>query len=109
MTTLTTSSAPSSVITTDDGCFERDVLQQEKVALVEFGGTWCPPCRAMEPTLAALARDRPDVAVVTVNVDDNPVVTQRYGVRSLPTLIVFQGGRPVGQLVGAQKRAALEK
>jgi thioredoxin 1 len=93
---------------TDELHFDRDVRSAPQV-LVTFTGTWCPPCHALKPTLEALARERADVLVLTVDVDAQQGVAQRYGVRSIPTLLLFREGRPVSQRVGNQSRAALEQ
>ncbi len=93
---------------TDDVHFDADVASAPLV-LVKFGGTWCPPCRALEPTLDALVRDRADVTVLSVDVDTEQAVSQRFGVRSIPTMILFRQGKPAGQLVGNQPRASIEK
>lgn len=93
--------------TTDDSRFDADVSSAPLV-LVEFGGAWCPPCRALTPTLEALAKERPDTPVLYVDVDENQAVTRRFGVRSIPTLIAFRNGKATGQLVGAVPRRKIE-
>lgn len=108
---MTTNSSPASSRPhprrTDDASFARDVAAAPLV-LVKFAGTWCPPCRALQPTLDALARDRADLLVLSVDVDDNQTLAQEYEVRSVPTLVAFRGGRPIGRLVGNQPRARIE-
>lgn len=93
---------------TDDQHFDADVASSPLV-LVKFTGTWCPPCRALQPTLEKLAAERADVLVLTVDVDEEQQVAQRYGVRGVPTLLAFRDGKPVGQLIGAHPRANIEK
>ena len=86
---------------TGDG-FDRDVLQAEGLVLVDFWATWCPPCRRLAPTLDTLAADYEGrLTVAKVDVDENPELAQRYGVQSIPTLILFRGGRPVDKRLGA--------
>ena len=77
--------------------------------LVDFTATWCPPCRVLKPTVAALASEyQGRVKVAEINVDDNPATAEQYGIRSMPTLLFFKQGRVVGQMVGAVPRARLE-
>jgi thioredoxin 1 len=97
----------SSLQSTDDAHFDAE-LAAWPLVLVELSGTWCPPCRAMQPILLALARERPGLRVLTIDVDSNQAVARRLGVRSVPTFIVFRDGQPVGQLVGACSRRKLE-
>ena len=92
---------------TDDSKFEADVSSSPLV-LVKFTGQWCPPCRALEPVLEKLSEERRDVLVLSVDVDENQQVSQRFGVRSVPTLIAFKKGRPSGQLVGAMPRRMID-
>jgi len=82
--------------------FDREVLQAEGLVLVDFWAAWCPPCRRLAPTLDALAADyQGRVSVTKVDVDANPELAQRYGVQSIPTLILFRGGRAVDKRLGA--------
>jgi thioredoxin 1 len=108
---MTTISSPNSSRPqprrTDDASFDADVAAAPLV-LVKFAGTWCPPCRALQPTLDAIARDRDDVLVLSVDVDDSQALAQKFGVRSVPTLVAFRDGRAIGQLVGNQPRARIE-
>lgn len=92
---------------THDARFDADVNAAPTV-LVAFSGHWCPPCRLLEPTLAALAKDRADVKVLELDADENQATAQRYQVRALPTLFLFRGGRVVGQRVGNQSRRQLD-
>lgn len=92
---------------TDDSKFDADISSSPLV-LVKFTGQWCPPCRALEPVLEKLSEERRDVLVLSVDVDENQQVSQRYGVRSVPTLIAFKKGRPSGQLVGAMPRRMID-
>ncbi len=90
-----------------DATFATDVLQSEKPVLVDFWATWCGPCKKLAPVLEEIAAEQSDVTFVKLNVDDNPDTARDYQVMSLPTLILFQGGKPVKQIVGAKKKAAL--
>ncbi|WP_224367281.1 thioredoxin [Hyalangium versicolor] len=88
-----------------DGDFSKEVLESDKPVLVDFWATWCAPCRAIAPTVEALAKELDGkVKFTKVNVDDNQQTAQDYGIRSIPTLLVFKGGKVVGQLVGAAPR-----
>ncbi len=92
----------------DDG-FGREVLEAEVPVLVEFTARWCPPCRALAPVLEGLAAAHEGrLKVVAVDVDESQATAERWGVRSLPTTLLFRGGRVVQQLVGAVPRAKLE-
>ena len=97
-----------------DATFESAVLKSETPVLIDFWATWCAPCKAIAPTLEELAKDyEGKVKIVKMNVDDNPSTPGKYGVRGIPTLILFKGGEIVDQLVGAipknQIQALVEK
>lgn len=90
--------------------FETQVLQSDVPVLVDFWAPWCPPCRAIAPTLDALAEEYQGKAkIVKIDVDDEPEVASRYGVSSIPALMLFKGGSQVGQLVGAHPKATISK
>jgi thioredoxin 1 len=91
----------------DDAHFEAEVLEAERPVLVDFTAAWCPPCRVMKPVLAELAGERDDVRFVQLDVDANAATAARYGVMSMPTFMVFQGGEPVLTLVGARPKRRL--
>jgi thioredoxin 1 len=93
---------------TDDN-FESEILQSKTVALVDFWAVWCGPCRQIAPSVEALATEyKGKLKVGKMNVDDHQNVPQKYGIRSIPTLLVFKGGEVVGQIIGAVPRAKLE-
>jgi thioredoxin 1 len=85
-------------LTADD--FDARALAAGQVAVVDFWAPWCPPCRALAPSIEALAEERADVLVGKVNVDDHPAIAERYGIRSIPTVIVFRGGEVAEMSVG---------
>ena len=89
--------------------FERDVLQAEGLVLVDFWATWCPPCRRLAPVVDALASDYEGrLSVAKVDVDENPELAQRYGIQSIPTLILFRDGRAVDKRLGALPKEELK-
>ena len=90
--------------------FEVEVLNAEKPVLVDFYADWCGPCRMMAPAIEALAEELADAAVIgKLNVDDNEEIAMKYGVMSIPTLIVFKNGQPVKKAVGVQAKEVLEQ
>lgn len=88
--------------------FEREVINSSKKVLVDFYADWCGPCRMMSPILDEFARENPNIKVVKVNVSNGGAILGKYGIRGLPTLIVFQGGREIRRGVGARTKAGLQ-
>jgi thioredoxin 1 len=89
--------------------FEQEVLKSEQPVLVDFWAEWCGPCHAIAPVLDQIAAEREDLKLVKLNIDEQPAVAQRYGVMSIPTLILFKGGEPVAAAVGAMPKSMLEQ
>ena len=95
------------VVTTAN--FEEEVLKSDKPVLVDFWATWCGPCRMLAPTVAAIAEEKAGVLKVgKVDVDDEPELARRFGIMSIPTLILFKDGQAVRQTMGYQPKEALE-
>ena len=91
-----------------DNQFQDEVLGAKTPVLVDFWASWCGPCRMVAPVLEEMARDYADkLKVVKVNVDDNPDTSSRYGVMSIPTMIIFKDGAPVETIVGFRKKDEL--
>jgi thioredoxin 1 len=90
--------------------FEVEVLQSEKPVIVDFWAEWCGPCHAVAPVLDRIVDERNgDLKLVKVNIDEQPALSQRYGVQSIPTMILFKDGEPAAAAIGAQPKPALER
>ena len=99
-----------SVAEVSDGTFESDVLGAQRVTVVDFGATWCPPCRALEPTIEELAKKYEGrVEFVKLDIDANPSTPQRYGIKGIPTLILFKNGKEEERVVGATSKEAISR
>jgi thioredoxin 1 len=97
----------NTVDVTDDS-FDNDVLKSDKVVVVDFWATWCGPCKMVAPVLDEIAGENKDkLTVAKLDIDANPSTARDYQVMSIPTMIVFQDGKPVKQIVGAKPKAAL--
>ncbi len=95
-------------VTVTDASFAEDVLNSDKPVLVDFWATWCGPCRMVAPVLEEIAGEHAEkITIAKLDVDANPTVARDYQVLSIPTLILFKGGEPVKQIVGAKPKAAL--
>lgn len=92
-----------------DNDFEQEVLKASGPVVVDFWAEWCGPCRALGPSLDALAEEKSDVKVVKVNIDESPNAPTKYGVRSIPALMIFKDGEIVAQTVGSMAKSDLFK
>lgn len=94
----------------NDNSFDADVLHSDQPVLVDFWAEWCAPCRMMTPIVESVAEKFQGTAkVFKLNVDDNPSVSQRFGIKGIPTLIVFKGGKEAERLVGATNEQAVTR
>jgi thioredoxin 1 len=90
--------------------FDTEVLGSETPVIVDFWAEWCGPCRAVSPILEQIAEERAgELRVVKVNIDDEPELQQRYGILSIPTILLFKGGQPTAAAIGAQPKRMLER
>jgi len=91
-----------------DSSFEDDVLKADGPVLVDFWAEWCGPCKMIAPALEEIAKDMGDrVKIVKVNIDENPATPSKYGVRGIPTLMIFSGGEVKGTQVGANPKGKI--
>lgn len=98
-----------STVTVTDDTFAAEVEQTKGLTVVDFWATWCGPCRVLSPILEQLATERAgELKVVKVDVDENQRTAARFNIRSMPTLLFFKDGQPVGQIIGAVPRAHIE-
>jgi len=89
-----------SVLNIEDSQFEKEVMEAEELVMVDFWAEWCGPCRALGPKLEEIATEKANVKVVKINIDQNKETAQKFGIRSIPTMILFKGGKDLETLMG---------
>ena len=87
--------------------FHSEVINSDRKVLLDFWAPWCGPCRMVVPMVEQIAEERPDIKVVKINVDENPELAGRFGVMTIPTLMVMKGGEIVSRSVGARPKSAI--
>ena len=93
-----------------EATFETEVTKSDKAVIVDFWAEWCGPCHAVAPVLDRIAAEREDeLKLVKVNIDNEQELSQRYGVASIPTMILFKNGEPSAAVIGAQPKGAIER
>lgn len=96
-----------SAIDINQNNFHNEVIQSEKKVLLDFWASWCGPCRMVVPIIEEIARERPDIKVGKVNVDEQPELARQFAVSSIPMLVVMENGKIVNQAVGARPKNAI--
>ena len=98
-----------STFVTNDQKFEEDISTQTVPVVVDFGAEWCGPCKQLDPILEEIAAEHKDkLKVFKLNIDENPMTPQKFGVRGIPTIMIFSDGKLIDQKVGSLPKSALE-
>ena len=87
--------------------FHNEVMNSEKKVLLDFWAPWCGPCRMVVPAVEEIAKERPDLKVGKINVDENPELANQFGIMSIPTLVVMENGKIINQAMGARPKQAI--
>ena len=96
-----------SAISVNKNNFNQEVLNSDKPVLMDFWAPWCGPCRMVAPLVEEIAKDRSDIKVVKINVDEEQELAMQFGVMSIPTLVVMKNGKIVNQVTGARPKAQI--
>jgi thioredoxin 1 len=92
-----------------ESTFEQEVLSSDTPVLVDFWAEWCGPCHAVAPILDKIVEEREgELKLVKLNIDEEPAIAERYGIASIPTMVLFEGGEPAAAAIGAQPKSAIE-
>jgi thioredoxin 1 len=100
-------STTATKVTTES--FDTEVLQSEQPVIVDFWAEWCGPCHAVAPVLDKIVEERPEYKLVKINIDEEPALAQRYGIQSIPTMVLFKDGQPAAAALGAMPKGRLEQ
>jgi len=92
-----------------EATFDTEVLGSEQPIIVDFWAEWCGPCHAVAPVLDDIVAEREGIRLAKVNIDEEPALAERFGILSIPAIVLFEGGEPKAAALGAQPRKALEK
>ena len=92
-----------------EATWDQEVIKSEQPVIVDFWAEWCGPCHAVAPVLDKIVDERPEYKLVKVNIDEEQGLAQRYGIASIPTMILFKAGEPAAAAVGAQPKGSLER
>ncbi len=98
-----------SVIKITEENFEEEVLKSEKTVLVDMYATWCGPCKMQSPIIDKIAEERQDIKVGKINVDENTELAEKYGIMSIPTIIIIKNGKTANQFVGLTPKGKIEE
>ena len=96
-------------ITVTDDTFDAEVLKADKPVLLDFWAPWCGPCKMIAPVLDEISGERDDIIIAKMDIDENPEVPTRFGVRSIPTILIFKDGEAVATTMGAKPKAQLSQ
>ena len=91
----------------DTNSFKSDVLDSDKPVVVDFWAEWCGPCKMIAPSLEEISNEMDNVQIAKVNIDENPDIAAQFGIRSIPTLMIFKDGKHADTMVGAQSKSKL--
>ena len=97
-----------SIVNIEDSQFEKEVMEADELVMVDFWAEWCGPCRALGPKLEEIASEKSNVKVVKINIDQNKETAQKFGIRSIPTMILFKGGKDIETLMGNLPKEEIE-